>query len=307
MSNKKSGTKNQPELPPFHPIAELFPLLQGEEFQELAGDIHRRGLKLPIWMYQNQVLDGRNRVRACAKAGYVLRAEDIRQFEGTDEEAVRFVMSMNIHRRQLMPNERRELIKKLLKMNPTLSSNAVAGMAKASPHTVESVRREKSESNLQNANKDPRLEKSGRKARGRKPGTGKPAKKAKKRVAGDIGTAIDAALDSFIDGFEDKAEAAPEPTIVPEAPQPPIAGPTLYCSFCGKSQHAVRTLVTSPIPIADLTAAICDGCVEVCVQTIQENRARVTELEAQPAAAGPEQSELVAELAVASAQGKIVH
>ncbi len=34
--------------------------------------------------------------------------------------------------------------------------------------------------------------------------------------------------------------------------------PTLYCSFCGKSQHEVRKLIAGP------TVFICDGCVDLC-------------------------------------------
>ncbi|MDG6146392.1 hypothetical protein NF717_12180, partial [Lactococcus formosensis] len=33
---------------------------------------------------------------------------------------------------------------------------------------------------------------------------------------------------------------------------------TLYCSFCGKSQHEVRKLIAGP------TVFICDECVELC-------------------------------------------
>ena len=39
---------------------------------------------------------------------------------------------------------------------------------------------------------------------------------------------------------------------------------TLYCSFCGKSQHEVRKLVAGP------TVYICDECVELCVDIIAE-------------------------------------
>ena len=39
---------------------------------------------------------------------------------------------------------------------------------------------------------------------------------------------------------------------------------TLYCSFCGKSQHEVRKLVAGP------TVFVCDECVELCVDIIGE-------------------------------------
>ncbi len=50
------------------------------------------------------------------------------------------------------------------------------------------------------------------------------------------------------------------------------AGGTLYCSFCGKSQHEVRKLIAGP------TVFICDECVRLCMDIIREE-------EAQPATA----------------------
>src|SRR6202161_907517 len=39
---------------------------------------------------------------------------------------------------------------------------------------------------------------------------------------------------------------------------------TLYCSFCGKSQHEVRKLIAGP------TVFICDECVALCMDIIRE-------------------------------------
>lgn len=41
---------------------------------------------------------------------------------------------------------------------------------------------------------------------------------------------------------------------------------TLYCSFCGKSQHEVRKLIAGP------TVFVCDECVELCMDIIREER-----------------------------------
>jgi hypothetical protein len=57
-----------------------------------------------------------------------------------------------------------------------------------------------------------------------------------------------------------KIEAA-----APRAPAQEPAGPkTLYCSFCGKSQHDVRKLIAGP------SVYICDECVELCVGIIND-------------------------------------
>ena len=48
---------------------------------------------------------------------------------------------------------------------------------------------------------------------------------------------------------------------------------TLYCSFCGKSQHEVRKLIAGP------TVFICDECVELCMDIIREENKTKTSLE----------------------------
>jgi len=46
---------------------------------------------------------------------------------------------------------------------------------------------------------------------------------------------------------------------------------TLYCSFCGKSQQEVRKLIAGP------TVFICDECIELCKDIIQEeNKSSLT-------------------------------
>jgi len=49
-----------------------------------------------------------------------------------------------------------------------------------------------------------------------------------------------------------------------KAPTPPDSKNTLYCSFCGKSQHEVRKLIAGP------NVFICNECVELCMDIIRE-------------------------------------
>ena len=54
----------------FHPVADLFPLLQGEAFQKLVADIQQNGLLEPILAdAERRIIDGRNRYLACLQAG----------------------------------------------------------------------------------------------------------------------------------------------------------------------------------------------------------------------------------------------
>lgn len=85
----------------FHPYAEIFPLIDDADFDQLADDIKAHGLREPIWTYEGQILDGRNRFMACAAAKV---NPQFRQYTGTD--ALAFVLSLNVHRRHLTESQR---------------------------------------------------------------------------------------------------------------------------------------------------------------------------------------------------------
>lgn len=52
------------QLIPFHPLSEIFPLIDGAEFEALVRDICANGIREPIILHEGAVLDGRNRYRA---------------------------------------------------------------------------------------------------------------------------------------------------------------------------------------------------------------------------------------------------
>jgi hypothetical protein len=85
----------------FHPIADVFPLMQGRRFEALVEDIRANGLLHPIVIHQQKILDGRNRWRACQEAGVAIKTEE---YTGTDP--VRFVVTVNLARRHLSASQR---------------------------------------------------------------------------------------------------------------------------------------------------------------------------------------------------------
>jgi hypothetical protein len=95
----------------FHPLAEIFPLLEGREFAELVEDIRANGLHEPITLLGGQILDGRNRYRACLAAEV---APHFLEYEGNDPAA--FVVSLNLKRRHLNESQRAMVAAKLANM-----------------------------------------------------------------------------------------------------------------------------------------------------------------------------------------------
>jgi hypothetical protein len=85
----------------FHPLANVFPLLDGEAFDALVADIAASGLCEAVWLYEGQILDGRNRYRACQALG---RDCATRPYIGDDP--LSFVLSMNVRRRHLDESQR---------------------------------------------------------------------------------------------------------------------------------------------------------------------------------------------------------
>lgn len=92
----------------FHPLANIFPLIEGTDFDELVSDIRVHGVREPIWLYQGEIIDGRNRYRASEVAGV-----DCPMREYLDDDPVAFVISLNLKRRHLSESQRAMVAAKL--------------------------------------------------------------------------------------------------------------------------------------------------------------------------------------------------
>lgn len=87
----------------FHPVSELFPLMDEQEFRFLCEDIKLCGQKEPIILHQDgRILDGRNRYRACEAAGIEPLVET---WDGKGD-ALAHVLSLNLYRRHLTESQR---------------------------------------------------------------------------------------------------------------------------------------------------------------------------------------------------------
>lgn len=88
---------------PVHPLAAAFPMMLPDELADLAEDIKTNGLNHPIVLFGAQLVDGRNRLAACAQVGVEPATE---QFAGTDDDVTAFIISQNVSRRHLTASQR---------------------------------------------------------------------------------------------------------------------------------------------------------------------------------------------------------
>lgn len=85
-----------------HPAAAIFPLMVGAEYRDLVTSVRRDGLLEPIELLDGQVLDGRNRYRACLD----LALKPAFRALPSDTDAYSHVMARNMARRHLEPGQR---------------------------------------------------------------------------------------------------------------------------------------------------------------------------------------------------------
>jgi hypothetical protein len=163
---------------PVHPAADMFPMMSEAELRTLGEDIRQHGLRETIVLHNEagetahdprpySLLDGRNRLAAMTLVGipyklvwkrlpraklsfWYLCAEDLDVGFGGDTrvcvwfgDPYEYVISVNLHRRHLTAEQRRDLIDKWLKADPTRSDRAIAKTTKTDHKTVASVRAKK--------------------------------------------------------------------------------------------------------------------------------------------------------------------
>jgi hypothetical protein len=86
----------------FHEVSSVFPPMGERDYQALKTDIAQNGLKQPVIVHENKIVDGRQRYRACLELGIEPRLVEW-YGEGS---LVSFAVSMNLHRRHLTTSQR---------------------------------------------------------------------------------------------------------------------------------------------------------------------------------------------------------
>ncbi len=149
------------EILDVHPAADLLPLMGEAELRELADDIKAQGHLIdPVTVMvggpeKKVLLDGRNRLDALALLGWDI-VDEHGELRGnlynllidlpgaTAHWAVhdpyRYVLSANVRRRHLTAEQKREVVTKLLKGDPTKSNRQIAKLVQVDHKTVAAVR-----------------------------------------------------------------------------------------------------------------------------------------------------------------------
>jgi phage N-6-adenine-methyltransferase len=96
----------------FHPVSNLFPMMNPDEFKALVDDIRQNGQREDVWLHEGQIIDGRNRYKACTELGITPRT---RTWHG-DGSLVQFVVSLNLHRRHLSASQKAMVAVEILPM-----------------------------------------------------------------------------------------------------------------------------------------------------------------------------------------------
>jgi len=127
-----------------HPLCSIFPDMAPDEYEDLKGSIKVNGLLHPIVTYEEAILDGKNRDRACRELGVEPRTES---YQGDD--LFGFVVAKNLTRRNLTTSQRSIIAGKIANMRQgertdlepsanlqKVSRTQAAEMLNVSPRTV---------------------------------------------------------------------------------------------------------------------------------------------------------------------------
>jgi ParB-like nuclease domain len=101
-----------------HPVASMFPLIDGTKYDELRASIQEKGQQHPIVVMGDMLLDGRNRLRVCLQLGIEPRIEEYRS--GMDP--VDYIQVSNLDRRHLTDDARVAICAKINQWLLTQSS-----------------------------------------------------------------------------------------------------------------------------------------------------------------------------------------
>ena len=137
-----------------HPAALILPRPTPAEFADLKQSVEDHGLLSPLSTFidkqgEHWLLDGVSRLQVMVELDRpVIDAENrwivptFPYYEEQGADPYEIALNLNVNRRHLTADQKREVIQALLEQRPDLSNRGIAHLAAASPHTVAAVREE---------------------------------------------------------------------------------------------------------------------------------------------------------------------
>jgi ParB-like chromosome segregation protein Spo0J len=122
-----------------HELADLLPMIDDANFENLKADIAKNGILEPILIFEGRILDGRNRYRAGKEVGRLTPAK-FKMFEGSYAEAEAYVFSTNFLRRQMTAAQKQDVICKMLDKYPNESIRQIAKRCGTSHSYVQKIK-----------------------------------------------------------------------------------------------------------------------------------------------------------------------
>ena len=114
-----------------HPIAKWLPPMDPSQLDALVEDVKQNGLMHDMVLFEGKLLDGGCRQEACAKSGITPRYVD---FQGNPDDAFRFVITENLHRRHFTDEQRGMMAAQAVNTEVGSNQHSLAGIVK--PMTV---------------------------------------------------------------------------------------------------------------------------------------------------------------------------
>jgi hypothetical protein len=125
----------------FHPLANIFPLIEGEVFDAFVDMYKKQGLLQQIVLHQGMILEGRNRYRAGQTLGQKFSAKDFSELP-SGKNPYEFVIAVNVQRRHLTTDQKRALALRLIRERPNESDRKIALLLGMSNKTISTYRKE---------------------------------------------------------------------------------------------------------------------------------------------------------------------
>jgi ParB-like chromosome segregation protein Spo0J len=105
-----------------HPLANEFPSMSDVELKELAEDIRKNRQREPVVFAEiggvRTLIDGRHRLDACAMIGEKAWETTATELKDDDARVRAYIVSHNVYRRHLTPEERQKRLEAAIIANP---------------------------------------------------------------------------------------------------------------------------------------------------------------------------------------------